>query len=111
GCLAVERGPVVYCLEAADAPAGADLADVALQSEAEPADSGPVATLGGVPGGSVAGELRDLESWGRTEYADVRELPGDGAVAPARLLAVPYFAWANRGGGGMRVWIPSSGRS
>ncbi len=36
-------------------PAGVDLADVALQRDAEPADSGPLATLGGVPGVSVAG--------------------------------------------------------
>ena len=40
------------------------------------------------------------------EYVDVRELPRDGAAAPAPLLAVPYFAWANRGDGGMRVWLP-----
>jgi uncharacterized protein len=109
GCLALERGPVVYCLEAADLPAGADLADVRLQSEANPADSGPLAALGGFPGVSVAGVVRDLGRWGHSEYVDVRELPGDGAAAPAPLLAVPYFAWANRGGAGMRVWVPSSG--
>ena len=109
GCLALERGPIVYCLEADDVPAGADLADVALQREAEPADSGPLTTLAGVPGVSVAGEVRDLERWGQIDYVDVRELPRDGSAAPTRLLAVPYFAWANRGGGGMRVWIPSSG--
>lgn len=109
GCLAVERGPVVYCFEAGDLPAGADLADVALQREAEPADSGPLAPLGGVPAVSVAGVLRDLEGWRQVEYVDVRELPVDGVAAPARLLAVPYFAWANRGDGGMRVWLPSSG--
>ena len=109
GCLALERGPVVYCFEAGDLPAGADLADVALQREAEPADSGPLAPLGGVPAVSVAGVVRDLDGWAHTEYVDVRELPPDGAAAPARLLAVPYFAWANRGDGGMRVWVPGSG--
>ena len=106
GCLALERGPVVYCFESGDLPAGADLADVALRREAEPADSGPLATLGGVPGVSVAGVVRDLDGWGQVEYVDVRELPRDGAAAPARLLAVPYFTWANRGDGGMRVWLP-----
>jgi DUF1680 family protein len=33
-----------------------------------------------------------------------------GAVArseePVSLTAIPYFAWANRGLGAMRVWIP-----
>ena len=109
GCLALERGPVVYCFEAGDLPDGADLADVALQTEAEPADSGSLAPLGGVPAVSVAGVVRDLDGWRQIEYVDVRELPRDGAAAPARLLAVPYFAWANRGDGGMRVWVPRSG--
>ena len=108
GCLALERGPVVYCFEAGDLPAGADLADVALQPEPAPADNGPLAPLGGVPGVSVAGAVRDLAGWGQIEYVDVRELPRDGAATPARLLAVPYFAWANRGDGGMRVWLPRS---
>ena len=109
GCLALERGPVVYCFEAGDLPAGADLADVALQTDPAPADSGPLTQLGDVPGVSVEAIVRDLDGWTQVEYADVRELPGDGAAAPARLLAVPYFAWANRGDGGMRVWLPSSG--
>ena len=106
GCLALERGPLVYCFEAGDLPAGANLADVALQTEAEPADSGPLAPLGGMPAVSVAGVARDLDGWRQIEYADVRELPRDGPAAPARLLAVPYFAWANRGDGAMRVWLP-----
>ena len=106
GCLALERGPLVYCFEAGDLPAGANLADVALQTGAEPADSGPLAPLGGMPAVSVAGVARDLDGWRQIEYADVRELPRDGAAAPARLLAVPYFAWANRGDGAMRVWLP-----
>jgi len=27
---------------------------------------------------------------------------------PVMLTAVPYYAWANRGPGPMRVWIPRS---
>ncbi|HEY7603433.1 MAG TPA: beta-L-arabinofuranosidase domain-containing protein [Gaiellaceae bacterium] len=106
GCLALERGPVVYCFEAGDLPAGADLADIALEADTVPADSGPLAPLGGVPGVSVAGVVHDLGAWGGIEYADVRELPRGGAAVPAQLQAVPYFAWANRGEGGMRVWLP-----
>jgi DUF1680 family protein len=106
--LALERGPVVYCFEAGDLPAGADLADVALRADTAPVDSGPLAPLGGLPGVSVAGIVRQLGGWRQIEYADVRELPRDGPAAPARLLAVPYFAWANRGEGEMRVWLPRS---
>ena len=105
GCVALERGPIVYCVEQPDLPAGADLADVALDPAADPVDSGPVAQLGGLPGVSLAGVLRDTDGWRRTEYRDLRELPATSAT-PTQLLAVPYFAWANRDEGGMRVWIP-----
>jgi DUF1680 family protein len=107
GCVALERGPIVYCVEENDLPAGADLADVALDPAADPVDGGPVAQLGGLPGVSLAGVLRDTDGWSRREYRDLRELPTTSA-APARLLAVPYFAWANRDAGGMRVWIPAA---
>ena len=107
GCVALERGPIVYCVEQHDLPAGADLADVALDPAADPVDGGPVAQLGGLPGVSLAGVLRDTDGWRQTEYRDLRELPAT-STAPAQLLAVPYFAWANRDGGGMRVWIPTA---
>ena len=106
-CVALERGPIVYCVEQHDLPAGADLADVALDAAANPVDGGPVAQLGGLPGVSLAGVLRDTDGWRQTEYLDLRELPAT-STAPTQLLAVPYFAWANRDGGGMRVWIPTA---
>jgi DUF1680 family protein len=108
GCLALERGPVVYCLEEQDLPAGADLADVAIDPAAEPVDYGPVEPLGGVPGVELVGVVRDLDGWRRSEYRDLRELPAAASAAPTQLLAVPYFAWANRNEGGMRVWIPTT---
>jgi uncharacterized protein len=107
GCVALERGPIVYCVEQHDLPAGTDLADFALDPAADPIDSGPVAQLGSLPGVSLAGVIRDTNGWRRTEYRDLRKLPATSA-APAQLLAVPYFAWANRDGGGMRVWIPAA---
>ena len=105
GCVAIERGPIVYCIEQPDLPSGADLADVALDPTDGPIDSGLVAQLGGLPGVSLAGVLRDTHGWRGTEYRDLRELPATSAT-PTQLLAVPYFAWANRDEGGMRVWIP-----
>ena len=39
-----------------------------------------------------------------------RGVGGQGApaapVTPARLTAIPYHAWANRGVRAMRVWVP-----
>jgi DUF1680 family protein len=108
GCVALERGPVVFCLEAFDLPAGIELSDVALDLAVDPVDSGPVSQLAGVPGVALKGVVRDVDGWRQTEYRDLRELP-TGSTSPTSLLAVPYFAWANRGPGGMRVWIPAAG--
>ena len=108
GCVAVERGPIVYCVEQCDLPAGADLADVAVDPAADPVDNGPVAQLGGLPGVALAGVVRDLDGWRQSEYRDLRELPAAAPAAPTQLLAVPYFAWANRDEGGMRVWVPAT---
>jgi DUF1680 family protein len=109
GCVALERGPVVYCIEQHDLAAGTDLADVAVEPAADPVDSGPVEQLGGLPGVALAGVVRDLDGWRRSEYRDLREVPAAAPAAPRQLLAVPYFAWANRDEGGMRVWIPATG--
>jgi DUF1680 family protein len=107
GCVALERGPVVFCLEELDLPTGIELADVAVDPRAEPVDSGQVGQLGGLPGVALQGVVRDVDGWRQTEYRDIRELPSP-ATSPTSLLAVPYFAWANRDQGGMRVWIPAA---
>jgi DUF1680 family protein len=107
GCVALERGPVVFCLEELDLPTGIELADVALDLAVDPVDSGPVSQLSGLPGVALQGVVRDVDGWRQTEYRDLREVPAVSA-SPASLLAVPYFAWANRDRGGMRVWIPAA---
>jgi DUF1680 family protein len=107
GCLAVERGPIVYCLEERDLPAGVDLSDVAVEAAVEPVDSGSVPQLGDLPTVALAGVVRDVHGWQHAEYHDVNQLPTAASGSPVRLVAVPYFAWANRDEGGMRVWIPT----
>ena len=108
GCLALERGPVVYCVEERDLPAGVDLADVAIEATVEPVDNGPMPQLGDLPTVALAGVVRDVDGWQHAEYRDVHELPVAAPGSLVRLLAVPYFAWANRDEGGMRVWIPAT---
>jgi DUF1680 family protein len=80
GCLAIERGPVVYCVEQVDQPE-LDLADVRIGDSV--ADNGSVEALHGVP-----------------------SVTADGPEA--QLVAVPYFTWGNRGAGPMRVWVPEA---
>ena len=96
GCAAIERGPLVYCLERADQAAGAELDDLAVL-EGQLRDTAAV-----VPG---VGDTVLVE-------ADAVHLPGAaGAAGPDQVTvtAIPYFQWDNRDGRAMRVWIPAAG--
>src|SRR5215213_11344017 len=55
GCLAIERGPLVYCVEEADAPAGAILDDLRLD---------PAAELRAVPSPDLLGGIVAVEAAG-----------------------------------------------
>jgi uncharacterized protein len=109
GCVAVERGPLVYAVEQVDQPAGAvvdDLhIDVTAPARAEHRDD----LLGGVTVVSLKGRVvgHTGGSWPyRSAGSDASPL-GD----EIDVTAVPYFAWANRGIGPMRVWLPALGSS
>jgi uncharacterized protein len=110
GCLAIERGPVVYCFEERDLPDGVDLADVRLAADPGLAEAGPIETLSALAGVSADAVVNSLDGWREVDYRDVRELDARPPASSTRLLAVPYFAWANRGAGAMRVWVPSADR-
>jgi DUF1680 family protein len=92
GCVAIERGPLVYAIE----DPGADDFRLGAVGTVEHRPD----LLEGVTTVEVAGTTADHEQrlW---PYA--KSL---GARKPATLTAVPYFAWANRGIGPMRVWLP-----
>jgi uncharacterized protein len=96
GCAAIERGPLVYCLEQADQATGAELDDLAVLD-------GPLRdTAAVVPG---VGDTVLIE-------ADAVHLPGAAGAAgpdPVTVTAIPYFQWDNRDGRAMRVWIPLAG--
>jgi uncharacterized protein len=92
GCVAIERGPLVYCLEQADQPAGAAVDTVSIEE-------------GRIEEGTLMSEKQPGLLGGITTVA----APGRTARGEAvTLTAVPYFTWANRGAGAMRVWIPRS---
>ncbi|MFL5672103.1 MAG: glycoside hydrolase family 127 protein [Chloroflexota bacterium] len=90
GCVAIERGPLVYCIETADLPDGVVLEDVELDP------SGPMA--------AVARPDLPPSTIGVTAAAVVHSETGD--HREIELAAVPYFTWANRTVEAMRVWIP-----
>jgi len=112
GCAAVERGPIVYCLGQADMPAGVGVDDVevdlgqtlALAGEVDPALSDtPTVEVMARPRPEPAGSS---PRWPyRTAVAGDVDSPG----GTTTLRVVPYFAWANRTPGAMRVWLPARG--
>ncbi len=120
GTAAVERGPLVYCFEQADQPAGLSVEDIALGK------------------GDLAGHALTLAEVGRTVVVEAgaailpaaqlpaAQLPADdrnqlpyrpeptgtdqhsaaAGRSPVTAVAIPYFQWDNRDGQAMRVWMP-----
>ena len=102
GCAAVEVGPLVYCFEDHDQPDGVSVDDIVLNGE-NATVSWRSDVLGGVAVVQVdGGRLIDAPG-------GYRPRGGRAAVAPARLTAIPYYAWANRGVRAMRVWVALDG--
>jgi DUF1680 family protein len=102
GCVALTRGPLVYCLEQADLPDGVALEDVRIDPAApitvdEDTVDFPV-TL--TVGGAVEPPASDVL------YPALA--PAESRAEPLALIAVPYFLWGNRIPGPMRVWIPAT---
>jgi DUF1680 family protein len=104
-CAAIERGPMVYCLEQCDAPTAAILG-VQIDTTAPLESSWQPDLLGGIRVVEARGVSGPAESWsGRSLYRPLQPTETS-PPQPLTLTAVPYYAWANREPGAMRVWIP-----
>jgi len=103
GCVAIERGPLVYCLETADNPDG-HVADLEIDTAAPLESTWAPDRLGGVVLVKAAGWAVDTRPWANQLYRQVSATPA--ARRRVALTAVPYYAWANREPGAMRIWIP-----
>jgi hypothetical protein len=110
-CAAIERGPLVYCLEQADLPSGVALDDVEVDGSRAPAlaPSSPEPLPSTVLALRVSGRARPTgagEGHAAWPYRDAGEPASRAVPDPLTLTAIPYFAWANRSPGPMRVWLP-----
>jgi DUF1680 family protein len=104
GCVAIERGPLVFAVEHVDQADGVVVDDLRLDPGRPASAEHHTDLLSGVtvvtaPGRAVRHAPQD---W---------PYPGAGKAASpdgthVDLTAVPYFSWANRGIGPMRVWLP-----
>jgi DUF1680 family protein len=89
GRVAIQRGPIVYCVEGVDH--GGRVAHLALPSGARFKSEHRPELLGGVTVITGKAVARQADS---EESKDVD------------LVAIPYYAWDNREGGEMAVWLP-----
>lgn len=83
GRVALQRGPLVYAFESADN--GSGLENLRIPADAEIRAAARADLLGGI-----------------------EVLTGEGVGAdgrPRAFTAIPYYTWANRGAGEMRVWL------
>jgi DUF1680 family protein len=103
GRLALQRGPIVYCLEGVD-HAGIVLDRIAIDPkqvmssgfEVEQRDD----LLGGISVLRGTARVIDNSGWEDTLYRHTE--PSSKAM---RITAIPYFAWDNRIPGEMRIWL------
>ncbi len=103
GCLALERGPLVYCFEGVDHPR-LNLKSTQLNPEG-PFEIVPWPDrLGGVVALRARGWYFAADDWFGQLYVTRGSLRVRSHEAD--LVAIPYFAWANRGVEQMRVWLP-----
>ena len=98
GRVALQRGPIVYCLEEADNEPGLNALvlprDARIDAELDPELLGGVVTL-------TADALRAVAPGGSGPLYSAEPAP----LVAALLTAVPYCVWENREPGEMLVWV------
>jgi DUF1680 family protein len=91
---------LVYCVEQIDNPA-APVGRLRLPRQAAPTAVERPDLFGGIVIVAADAELASADDWSGVLYR-----PEPPTLAPARLVAVPYYIWSNRGPNRMAVWLP-----
>jgi DUF1680 family protein len=100
GKAAIQRGPIVYCLEEIDN--GKNLANIALPRNVKLKAKYMSGLLGGVVAITCQAKMADRANWHNRLYQ-----PDAEKLKFRKILAVPYYAWDNRRSGEMLVWVPA----
>jgi DUF1680 family protein len=108
GRVAVQRGPVVYCMEQLDQPNAPALADLSIL--ASPAEGTAFHAeyksdlLDGVTVLHHNGAVLEVSSSKEALYMPAS--PDTPKTRPQNLTLIPYYVWANRQPTSMQVWVP-----
>jgi uncharacterized protein len=98
GTVALQRGPVVYCLEEVDN--GKDLAGISLAADSALEAEYDADYYGGMVLIKGTALRSDEDPWKNKLYQPIQN-----KTKEVRITAVPYFTWANREPGEMLIWI------
>lgn len=99
GRVALQRRPIVYCLEGTDNAGHVFNLSLPRESELEPYYS---AELGGMVALKARGRARGVEPWTDLLYTAAQP------STETEIVAIPYGLWDNRQSGEMQVWIPEA---
>ncbi|MCF7732673.1 MAG: glycoside hydrolase family 127 protein [Akkermansiaceae bacterium] len=94
GRIAIERGPLVYCVEGADHDG--KVLDLFLEDDVE---------LTPEPRPDLLGGVTVLTGSAKRAHRKENNTP---ASRPAKLTMIPYYSWCHRGANEMAVWLPRS---
>jgi uncharacterized protein len=108
GTVALEHGPLVYCVESIDLPGPAALEDIEVDLPLELRSVKRSDLVDDTVGLSFTAVRRGKEpaGWPYPSIDDRDRARLDEATSVIEARAIPYFAWANRSVDAMRVWIP-----
>jgi DUF1680 family protein len=100
--VALMRGPIVYCLESTDLPAGVRVMDVRLPRNVRlsPRASDELGGVTVLEGAAMA--VASNADWSNQLYRDLSRAP----LKQIPITLIPYYAWDNRGQSEMTVWLP-----
>ena len=101
GCVALQRGPMIYCLEQCDHTV--PLHQIVLPRDTKFTTRFAPDLLNGVVVLKAEGLAVDEKAPTFLLYRQEPSL----IYKPCQLTAIPYYAWDNRQPGAMRVWIRS----
>jgi DUF1680 family protein len=108
GRVAVQRGPLVYCLEQLDQPEGVPLYDVSMDLRAKSSsqfeEKFEPNLLGGIVVLKHVGAVAENSASANKLYSAYA--PSSSQTRKVELQFIPYYAWANRAATPMQVWTP-----
>jgi len=107
GRVAVQRGPLIYCLEELDQSSGVTLSDVALELGKRPDSEFQSEMKSDLLGGVLVLHHTGV-SYERSSASTLypRYTGATERTRKVPLTFVPYYAWANRQATSMQVWTP-----